>query len=497
MLKDPFPNPRRKKSSGSEKIGGEYFASLKVRDPKMRILVLVGLLILLVLASVMLKSWAASPEANKIADEPSVQTGTDITPRFRGVPALDEQIAERISDQGPDARSRWPLDAATYLLYESQVSPAVRAYARHLIPLNAGSGEQIRADSRPWRFKYVFFRGKLESVREENYEETYGKHPEGEIGQVKRGLVLVDGGGKLDPPLRVTFITDALMEHRDPNELEPKVKAIEDGWVRIRGILVKNFIDETADGEEAPSLLVVATEVKRDYEIVPVRSMKDIDFDIIEDNPAIADTPEGQEILAKNYPQPMFRLVKYAEPRAGAQGAELRKQEGLTPQNIDEKIKYETVIGAPQEFRGEYFGGFGIIAVEGFRFGPSDIPPNDAGVEECFEGWILTDKEKLVRFMAPAPLMDRRWEKRTRIRWGGYFYKSLGYPARDRTRRLAPFVVLTDLEEIKPEPRDVNKELMVAGAFLLGLALLVWIIVRDDKTKKDFRSYRRKQKVEA
>ncbi|MHC4451872.1 MAG: hypothetical protein ACYS0E_17330 [Planctomycetota bacterium] len=497
MFKDPFPNPRRQKSSGSQKIGGEYFAGLKVRDPKMRIVVLLGLFALLVLASLLLKGWASSPEANKIADEPSVQTGSDITPRFRGVPALDETIAERITDGGPEARSRWPADAATYLLYESQVSPAVRAYARHLFPLNPGSAEQIRADSRPWRFKYVFLRGKLESVREENYEETYAKHPEGEIGQVKRGLLIVEDGDTMNPPLRVTFITDALMEYRDPNEMEPSVKAIEDGWVRLRGIFVKNFTDKLPDGTAVPSMLVVATQVERDFEIRPVKSMKDIGFEIIQDNPAIADTPAGQEILAKNFPQPMFRLVKYAEARAGDEGAELRKQEGLKPQNIDEKIRYETVIGAPREFRGEYFGGYGIIAVEGFRFGPSDTPSNDAGVDECFEGWILTDKEKLVRFMAPAQLMGRAWPKRTRIRWGGYFYKSLGYPARDRTRRLAPFVVLTELEEIVPEERDVRKELLVAGGFLLGLIILVWIIVREDKTKRDFRSYRRKQRVDA
>ena len=109
MLKDPFPNPRRQKETGTQKIGGAYFASLKVRDPKMRIVVLFGLLALLILASTLLKSWAATPEANKIAEEPSQLIGTDLKPRFRGVPALDMRIAERISDQGPDARSRWPM----------------------------------------------------------------------------------------------------------------------------------------------------------------------------------------------------------------------------------------------------------------------------------------------------------------------------------------------------------------------------------------------------
>jgi len=497
MLKDPFPNPRRQKSTGADRIGGEYLSSLKVRDPKMRIIVLIALGALLALASVMLNLWAESPEANKLADEPSKLTGTDLEPRFRGVPALDEKIAERISDQGPEARRRWPVDATNYLLFESQHSPAVRAYARNLFPLTPGSAEQIRADSHPWRFKYVYFRGRLEWVREENYEEHYGKHPEGEIGQVKRGLVFVAGGETIEPALRVSFITDALMQYTDPNEIDAAVQEITEGWVRIRGIFVKNYVDKLGDGAEVPSLLVVATQVERDFEIHPVESLADVDFGIIRDNPAIADTPEGQELLAKNFPRPMFQLLKYAEARAGAPGKALREKEGLEPKPIDDPHTLEKVIGAPSEHRGEYFGGYGIIALEGFHRGPSDTEPNDAGVEEYLEGWLLTDKEKLVRFLAPAPLLDRNWPKRTRIRWAGYYYKALGYPARDRTRRLAPFVVLTELEEVRPTPRNVRAELLVAAAALAGLAILVWIIVREDRTKKDFRRSRRKQEAGA
>jgi len=497
MLKDPFPNPRRQKSSGDDKIGGAYLSSLKVQDPRMKILVLVGMLVVLGLAAFLLEGYAATPEANRIADEPAEKIGTDLKVRFSGVPALDPAIAERISDQGPDARRRWPEEAIDYLMHEVQYRAAVRAYARNLFPLTAGNAEQIRADSRGWRFKYVYFRGELEDVREENYEETYGEHPEGEIGQVKRGIVKVAGGGELQPPLRVTFLTPSLMQHRDPNVIDADIEEITGGWVRVRGIFVKNYVDERPDGTEVPSMLVIATVVERDYETEPVESLADIDFEIILDNPAIADTAEGQRILAKNFPRPMFQLVKHAEKRAGEPGRELREKENLRPKAIDDSETLQRVIGSPAEYRGEYFGGFGIIALEGLSRGPSDVEPNRAGVEGYFEGWLLTDREKLVRFVAPEPLMHRDWPKRTRVRWAGYFYKALGYPARDRSRRLAPFVVLTELEEIVPEPRDVQGELVVAFGALAGLALLVWILVREDKTKSDFRRSRRRVKVEA
>jgi hypothetical protein len=302
----------------------------------------------------------------------------------------------------------------------------------------------------------------------------------------------------MDPPLRVTFITDSLMEYADPNKIEQSYEEITGGWVRLRGVIVKNFVDEMPDGSPAPSLLVVATHVERDFEIRPVETLADCGFDIIVDNPAIAVDDEGQRVLSKNFPRAMFRLLEYAEPRAGPEGAALREKEGLEPKPIDDPNTIEEVIGNPGEHRGEYFGGLGIIALEGYRRGPSDTPPNDAGVTEYFEGWLATDRHKLIRFVAPGPLLHREWNERTRVRWAGFFYKALGYTARgDRSRRLAPFVVLTELEEQYPAERDVKGELMVGIGALLGLSLLIWILVREDKTKREFRRTRRPRRIEA
>ncbi|MHC4956431.1 MAG: hypothetical protein ACYTGZ_21525 [Planctomycetota bacterium] len=499
MLKDPFPSPERQ-SSGSHRIGGAYFAQLKVKSPKAKILVLVGLLVLLLLASFLLKGYSQSEVAKTVTEEvPSVQIGSDKPRRFSGIPALDPTIAERISDLGPEARRRWPSKAIGYLLYESAYTPAVSAYGRDLIPMVPGSAEQIRKDSRPWRFKYFVFRGRLESVEEQNYETVYGKYDDGggEIGQIRRGRVLVAGGDSSAPPLRITFVTTRPMMWRDRNEVNPSVRPIEDGWVRVRGIFVKNYLDETAEGGATPTMLVVATQIDRDYERLPVNTLADVPFDQILDDPSIASTREGQDILAKNYPRALYRLVKYAESRAGEEGAELREKEGLKALAIDDPKTYEEVIGHPAQFRGEYFGGYGIIAETGYRFDASSIEPNDAGVEECFDGWIMTDKNKLVQFVAPWPLMKRDWPKMTRIRWAGYFYKAKGYPAANRTRRLAPFVVLTELEQVYPSPPDYTSQFIFAGAFLAGLLLLVWIIIRNDAGSEDFRRTRKRKIADA
>ena len=64
-----------------------------------------------------------------------------------------------------------------------------------------------------------------------------------------------------------------------------------------------------------------------------------------------------------------------------------------------------------------------------------------------------------------------------------------------RTRRLAPFVVLTELEEVLPPPPDYKSQFIFAGAFFFGLLLLVWIIIRDDSTKQEFQRRRKGRKI--
>jgi len=446
------------------------------------------------MAGILLKGYSQSESAKSVVEVPSVEMESVDGPRrpISGVPALDPSIAERITDRGPDAQARWPFEAASYLLYESLVTPSVWSYGRNLLPLVPGSAAQLRTDPAAWRFKYVVFRGKLEWVEEIDYEKVYGKYEGGGIRTVHRGSVLVAGGKKSDPPLRVSFITTRPMTWHDANQITPPILEIKDGWVRMRGIFLKQYVAPRSGG---PALLVVTTQNERDYEWLPVTTLGEIPFQIISDDPSIATSMAGQNILAKNYPRPLYRLLKYAESRAGEQGAELRAQEELKPRAIDGKGIYEEVIGKPALYRTQYFGGLGIIAMDGLHRGPYDVETNDAGVTACFDGWIMTDKRKLVQFLAPYPLMQRDWTRMTRIRWAGYFYKSKGYPAGNRTRRLAPFVVLTELEEIVPPPPDYKSQFIFAGSFLLGLLLLVWIIIRDDSTKQEFQRRRKGRKI--
>jgi len=470
--------------SGPFKMPTNPLGVLAVKSPMARIVVLVVLFVLVLAGMVGFGIYAKTPEAKQVtADVPAMEVKRVELPT--GVPALDMEIAKNLTDYGMEARRRWPDEAIRYLLLEAGNTPAVYAYAKNLLPLTPGSAAEIEKDSRPWRFKYVRFRGKLEYMRQEDYAAVYGP-PAPPQDLVWRGRVLLDGG---DPPLRVVFVSVAMPGWADTNEAHPEFKLIEDGWVRGRGILVQNYIDVPGGG--VPALLVVATAIERDYETLPVKSLADVPFDIIKDNPKIATQEDGREILAKEYPRPLYRLVAYAEGRAGAPGAALRAKEGLKPERISTAKEWEDLVGKPEDSRGKYFGGLGVVVVSPLRYVPETITPNDAGVEECLNGWIYTDQRKLFQFVAPGSLEGL--PKGTRIRWEGYFYKTKLYAAQNGTERLAPMFVLTVLNEVKPPKMSQLFPALLAGGFLLGMALLAYIVLREDRTKETYRRLRQRR----
>jgi hypothetical protein len=484
MIDPSKPSPWGGSSPRSNPLG-----LLAIRDPKVKIAVLVVLLVLVVGGMVSLNRYAKAPEAKGVVVDlaPSVEVKREVV---SGVPALDTEVAENLTDYGTEARRRWPGEAIHYLLLEAANTPAVYAYARNLLPLTPGSAAEIEKDSRPWRFKYVRFRGELEYLREEDYEAVYGP-PAPPGGLVWRGRVRVADG---PPALRVVFVTTTGPGWFDYNEPVPvpEMKLIEDGWVRGRGILVENYIDSSG-GEDVPALLVVATGLERDFATVKVGSLRDVPFSIIRDDPAIASTEEGgRQILAKEYPQPLYRLVKYAEGWAGGAGAGKRAEGNLKPEALATREVWEEMVGQPAKFRGRYFGGLGALADTPLRYVAETITPNDAGVEECLNGWLVTDQQKLMQFIAPASL-DLDWQARTRVRWEGFFYKTKLYPARDGQDRLAPVFVLTVLEAVKPPPPNTTIHLILAGGFVAGMLLLAYIVLKDDRTKQSYTRFRQRR----
>jgi hypothetical protein len=477
----------REDFKGTDRRGGRplHIPGMTVADPKKRIIVLVGLFVMLLAIAGMLKGYASRPEAQELQSEapPSKQIPGD--ERFSGIPTLDRRYVDEIRDGTPEEQGEWDEKAIAYLLAEARSTPAVLAYRRRLLPITAESGAEARKDPKPWRLQFVRFRGKLEYMEEGDYADL-SRGGDDTIGRVHVGRILVADG---EPPVRVKFVTPTLPLVPD----EPDGDDL--GWMRGRGIFVKNYLDVGPDGEEVPAMLVIATRIGRDYETRPVTSLEEIPFDQIKDDPSLLADEETKRTFMEWYPQPLFRLLAWATPRAAAKGAELRAREKLAPTAFEKKAAWEDLFAHPEKHRGEYVGGLGAMAMEPlFKAEIEDDKVNDAGVESYLTGWLVTDNEHLVQFVAP-PSLHVGLKRRDRIRFEGFFYKIQGYYARDGTQRMAPFLVLTVLEEVPVTPPDTRLELFIAAGFVIGIAVLVFIIVREDKTKQDYRRTRRRQKA--
>ena len=469
---------------------------MTVSDPKRRIMVLVGLFVFLVFVGGMLQGYAKRPEAKDIQTDasPSKEIPGSRDPRFSGVPTLDPGYFDKIHDATIKEQEKWDEEAIAYLLTEARNTPAVLAYSRKLFPIEPANVEFVRKNSKDWRFQFVRFRGEIEYMKEGDYADISNGGDES-IGRVHYGRVLLAGTEK--NPARVVFVTPTVPQWTDYNTpaVTPVVQMIRDGWVRGRGIFVKKYRDVGPDGEEHETFLVVATLVKRDFKQQKVESLESIPFHIIQDRYELIQDATGRKQLFKTYPKTLFRLLRWAIPRAGPEGKARREKDGLKAESMTRVKDYERIVSNPQANRAKYFGALGALAMDPLYVGPDDIEDdkaNDAGISEYMTGWIITDKERLLQFVAPSKFGKLGLKRRARIYFAGYFYKTQGYIARDGTKRLAPFLVLTELREVLPTPPDRTVEMFLAAGFICGIALLIFIIVREDKTKQDYRRRRRK-----
>ncbi len=60
---------------------------------------------------------------------------------------------------------------------------------------------------------------------------------------------------------------------------------------------------------------------------------------------------------------------------------------------------------------------------------------------------------------------------------------------------LTPLLVLTVLEEVRPAERDYSGQIIFATGFTLVIGLMVWLILREDLTKRNYKEMRRKRRI--
>ncbi|MFQ5844544.1 MAG: hypothetical protein ACE5JG_06085 [Planctomycetota bacterium] len=445
---------------------------------KRHLAILIGVLVVLLLGTVFLLMRTNPPEPR--AEQPSLPVADEPTQVFgagKGGPSFDADTLALLKDATVEQRRTPRPEPLGYLLAEAKQNPAVWSYRDRLARIDADLGEELQETPAAWRGVILSFRGRLEvPIEEQDLAAAWGTTAV-DVEKVWHGRLLIEGR----PDHRLHFLSPTEPTWTDPEDPTPNppTPPLREGWVRGRGIFVQRLLAPGAAGAgEVSALLFVATALERDYQRREIATLQDCELHKIEDDPV-----RGRAILDRPFPLQLARLLRYAEARAGAKGKPLREKEGLTPDTIDAKKTYEELMAHPDRFRARYFGGLGTVMVE---HTVRRAPPNDAGMRETGTVWILTDKQRLLRAHTP-PALRVDLPKGTRVLYEGFFYKGSAYPTQAGTWRRAPVLVLTRLDRVLPPESNPLSELIFAGAFGAGLLLLIWFIVREDKTKRAYR----------
>ncbi|MGQ0613250.1 MAG: hypothetical protein ACT4PV_05875 [Planctomycetaceae bacterium] len=464
-------------------------------SPKARILILCLFFVVLGALWFGINSYAKSATTATRPYEPTQVVRPEGNFDLEHLPNFDPSMRERIRDFLPAERRNPDREALGYLMREALQTPAVRFYNKGLFPFVPGFAREIEKAAEPPRLQFFRFRGAIEFV-EERIEESAEEDKGGPFEHYWRGRILVEGG---DAAVRVSFISPFPPVTRDlqaPTVIPPTIE-LKEGWVRGRGLFVQRHLDAGPDGKEVPAFLFVVTGLERDYEARPVATLADVGLEVIQDDPALLETAQ-RDLLRKAYPLTLLRFVKYVEPLAGQAGQERRRAEGLEAGFFDTPKAYFDLIHNPGRHRAGYFAGKGTLLVAPFVQDDETeitVEPNDAGVEAYATGLVYTDAELIFQYAAPASLVAGL-KSGARIRYEGFFYKTWVYPSKDGAERMVPWLVLTVLETVPPPARDRLGELIFAGAFMLVIGVVIFLAVREDKTKAAYRASRRKRILE-
>ena len=453
---------------------------------KRHLVILIVLLVGLTIAAVAL-TWKAQDNPR----EPPMATG-DPAPAIEdphratfgiptGGPNIDMAQAALLEDTTADQQRTIRPEPLGYIVAEAKINPRVWSYRENLPVLGPELAAQIHKAPDDWRFVFFRFRGEIDvSIEEQDFGQVWRSEAPS-VRNVWYGRLKLEGSDDA----RVTFLMPTEPTWADPNDPQPNPPSqpLRDGWMRGRGLFLQRYLSGS-NGGEVPTLFFIVTDLKRDYETRPVRTLADCELERVVDGQGL-----GRLLQTRIFTRYLYRLVRYANDRAGLAGAALREREAPEHLSIDDSKLYDDLNVHSDDYRAKYFAGYGSVASEYYR---EQAHPNDAGIKEIGGTWIYTDGDRLIwARVPPAIRQDEVWPVRTRIYYEGYFYKWRGYPTKVRTWRRAPELVLTRLAKVRPPEGNPVGELVFACAFAAGIALIVWFIVRDDKTKRDYRKRHR------
>ena len=285
---------------------------------KRQLVILIVLLVGLTFAAVVLSYEATKDQGRKppVTTDPAPPLVEDpnrttlVIPK--GGPNIDMAQAALLKDTSADEQRTIRPEPLGYIVAEAKINPRVWSYRDSLPALSPEVAAQIYKQPEDWRFVFFRFRGEIAvPIEKQDFEQVW-RSEAASVRNVWYGHLKLEGSDDA----RLTFLMPTEPTWADPNAMvqNPPGQPLRDGWVRGRGIFVQRYLSGS-NGGEIPTLFFIVTHLERDYETRPVRTLEDCELDKVVDAPGL-----GRQMLMRIFPRHLYRLVRYANDRAGSAG---------------------------------------------------------------------------------------------------------------------------------------------------------------------------------
>ena len=436
-----------KKTSGIGSKPASAPGAFDANDKKK--LIVMGVLLVLV-AIAYLASTATEKKYELEENETLAENAEEATPELY-VPPFDwAGISERIDDSEAN-RTSIERDALDEVLTHATLLTGSHYGALDTKNLDGELSATIAADPNTWRGKPIRVRGTIERLIERT-RPGGGEYLEGRI--------------RLEDDSPAFFVLTSLPKDRLGDTLGV------DGFVRLHGLFLKNYREESDRGWEEGPLVVGRNAVVSYPGIDEDVSLTDSIFKLVDDD-SVTEGPAGAPFEAR------WKLLAFARDL----------EEG--------EIDWETAPELNNETLGEILKNGRSNRVQPFRIPISKnmgtheqlISENPARLEKITTGWIgnttWTAGNGLVRFDGPFVMPELR--DGDFITAKGLFFRNHLYEPAKGGAAIAPYFVLTELERFIPEEDPlVGQIFMFVGLVTLGLiSLLFLLLTRDRKQARE------------
>lgn len=392
-----------------------------------------------------------------------------VEPPLVAVPHIDMELLKSAKDRVREERLFLEAEPLSHLLAQSlNVSDeAARALGRpaHMVPL-----EDLRADPSGWRGRWLFYRGRVETLGEPR-----PGHP-------------VPGYSIYDATLRLSSGEAVLFTFSKP----PNEGVHIGGFARAEGFLLK-LRDTALPTELTQAPMLVGAELRADFE--DWGPVEQLDRERLSH---IIDTkPEGDRIMPStdswrtiddDQNVPLWHLGAYARDAAPRTRQEWRQVPALASQEVlNEFRRNEVERGRPMRVMGM------LASMRTIR-----AQPNPAGIEEWTEAWLQVRDVggRVIPVWVPKAVnvpLGSSLEVRA------YYYRRLAYETRSGKEMWTPLFVAADLDPFVFDTSTGMREIgavVLCGAVAL-IAVVVWSNLRERRrvrASEDALSARRRRR---